>query len=127
MYNRIKNKKDMNNNIIKSLRRTLFCTVAAAAVTIGFTACADDALVTQNTPAPANVGGYKLSIPANMGGGGTRAIALMSQKMRKAIKYISMMEEKVIKRLSSILMLMERQPICVVRLMPSDQGKVGRM
>ncbi len=69
----------MNNNIIKSLRRTLFCTVAAAAVTIGFTACADDALVTQNTPAPANVGGYKLSIPANMGGGGTRAIAYNSE------------------------------------------------
>ena len=78
MYNRIKNKKDMNNNIIKSLRRTLFCTVAAAAVTIGFTACADDALVTQNTPAPANVNGYKFSIPANMGGG-TRAIAYNSE------------------------------------------------
>ena len=68
----------MNNNIIKSLRRTLFCTVAAAAVTIGFTACADDALVTQNTPAPANVNGYKFSIPANMGGG-TRAIAYNSE------------------------------------------------
>ena len=69
----------MNNNIIKSLRRSLFCTVAAAVVTIGFTACADDSLVTQNTPAPANVGGYKLSIPANMGGGGTRAIAYNSE------------------------------------------------
>lgn len=69
----------MNNNIIKSLRRSLFCTVAAAAVAIGFTACADDSLVTQNTPAPANVGGYKLSIPANMGGGGTRAIAYNSE------------------------------------------------
>ena len=68
----------MNNNIIKSLRRTLFCTVAAAAVTIGFTACADDALVTQNTPAPANVSGYQFSIPANMGGG-TRAIAYNSE------------------------------------------------
>ena len=69
----------MINNIIKSLRRSLFCTVAAAVVTIGFTACADDSLVTQNTPAPANVGGYKLSIPANMGGGGTRAIAYNSE------------------------------------------------
>jgi hypothetical protein len=68
----------MNNNIIKSLRRTLLCTVAAAVVTIGFTACADDALVTQNTPAPANVNGYKFSIPANMGGG-TRAIAYNSE------------------------------------------------
>ena len=65
----------MNNNIIKSLRRTLLCTVAAAAVTIGFTACADDALVTQNANAPSNANGYKFSIPANMGGGGTRAIA----------------------------------------------------
>ena len=65
----------MNNNIIKSLRRTLLCTVAAAAVTIGFTACADEVLSTQNTTAPANVSGYKFSIPANMGGGGTRAIA----------------------------------------------------
>ena len=68
----------MNNNIIKSLRRSLFCTVAAAVVTIGFTACADDSLVTQNTPAPANVNGYKFSIPANMGGG-TRAIAYNSE------------------------------------------------
>lgn len=68
----------MNNNIIKSLRRSLFCIVAAAVVTIGFTACADDALVTQNTPAPANVNGYKFSIPANMGGG-TRAIAYNSE------------------------------------------------
>ena len=65
----------MNNNMIKSLRRTLLCTVAAAAVTIGFTACADDALVTQNANAPSNANGYKFSIPANMGGGGTRAIA----------------------------------------------------
>ena len=112
----------MNNNIIKSLRRSLFCTVAAAVVTIGFTACADDSLVTQNTPAPANVAIMmpRLRHP-------TGYLFIMSQKMRKAIKYISMMEEKVMKRLSSILMLMERQPICVVRLMPSDQGKVGRM
>jgi len=63
----------MNNNIIKSLRRTLLCTVAAAAVTIGFTACADDAFTTQNTTAPAN--GYKVIIPAGIGGGDTRAIA----------------------------------------------------
>ena len=73
MYNRTKKNKDMNNNIIKSLRRTLLCTVAAAAVTIGFTACADEVLSTQNTTAPAN--GYKVIIPANIGGGGTRAIA----------------------------------------------------
>lgn len=69
----LKNNKDMNNNIIKSLRRTLLCTVAAAAVTIGFTACADDAFTTQNTTAPAN--GYKVIIPAGIGGGDTRAIA----------------------------------------------------
>ena len=65
----------MNNNIIKRLRRTLLCTVAAAAVAIGFTACADETLTTQNTTAPVNGNGYKFSIPANMGGGGTRAIA----------------------------------------------------
>ena len=63
----------MNNNIIKRLRRTLLCTVAAAAVAIGFTACAEDTFVTQNTTAPAD--GYKVVIPANIGGGGTRAIA----------------------------------------------------
>lgn len=68
----------MNNNIIKSLRRTLLCSVAAAVVTIGFTACADDALVTQNANAPSNANGYKFSIPANMGGG-TRAIAYNSE------------------------------------------------
>ena len=67
----------MNNNIIKSLRRTLLCTVAAAAVTIGFTACADEAFTTQNTTAPAN--GYQVIIPSNMGGGDTRAIAYNSE------------------------------------------------
>ena len=69
----------MNNNIIKRLRRTLLCTVAAAAVAIGFTACADETLTTQNTTAPVNGNGYKFSIPANMGGGGTRAIAYNSE------------------------------------------------
>jgi hypothetical protein len=69
----------MNNNIIKSLRRTVLCTVAAAAVAIGFTACADDSLVTQNANTPANGNGYKFSIPANMGGGDTRAIAYNSE------------------------------------------------
>jgi len=70
----------MNNNIIKSLRRTLLCTVAAAAVAIGFTACVDDSIVTQNaTTAPANGTSYKFSIPANMGGGDTRAIAYNSE------------------------------------------------
>jgi len=73
MYNRTKKNKDMNNNIIKSLRRTLLCTVAAAAVSIGFTACADETFTTQNANVPAN--GYKLSISANMGGGETRTIA----------------------------------------------------
>ena len=67
----------MNNNIIKSLRRTLLCTVAAAAVTIGFTACADEAFTTQNTTEPAN--GYQVIIPSNMGGGDTRAIAYNSE------------------------------------------------
>ena len=109
----------MINNIIKSLRRSLFCTVAAAVVTIGFTACADDSLVLPIIARRA-IMMPRLRHP-------TGYLFIMSQKMRKAIKYISMMEEKVMKRLSSILMLMERQPICVVRLMPSDQGKVGRM
>ena len=75
MYNRTKKNKDMNNNIIKSLRRTLLCTVAAAAVTIGFTACADETFTTQNANAPANDNGYKLIVPSNIGGGDTRAIA----------------------------------------------------
>jgi len=65
----------MNNNIIKSLRRTLLCTVAAATVTIGFTACADETFTTQNANAPANDNGYKLIVPSNIGGGDTRAIA----------------------------------------------------
>ena len=70
----------MNNNIIKSLRRTLLCTVAAATVTIGFTACADETFITQNTPAPANNGTvYKVTIPANIGGGDTRAVAYNSE------------------------------------------------
>ena len=69
----------MNNNIIKSLRRTLFCTVAAAAVTIGFTACADEMFETQNVTAPANGNGYKISIAANIGSGDTRAVAYNSE------------------------------------------------
>lgn len=79
MYNRTKMNKDMNNNIIKSLRRTLLCTVAAAAVTIGFTACADEMFETQNVTAPANGNGYKISIAANIGEGGTRAVAYNSE------------------------------------------------
>ena len=75
MYNRTKKNKDMNNNIIKSLRRTLLCTVAAAAVSIGFTACADETFITQDSPAPVNGNGYKLIVPSNIGGGDTRAIA----------------------------------------------------
>jgi len=67
----------MNNNIIKSLRRTLLNTVAAAVVSIGFTACADEIFETQNSTAPANT--YKVSIPASIGGGDTRAIAYNSQ------------------------------------------------
>ena len=67
----------MNNNIIKSLRRTLLCTVSAAAVAIGFTACADETFTTQNTTVPAN--GYQVIIPSNMGGGDTRAIAYNSE------------------------------------------------
>ena len=65
----------MNNNMIKSLRRTLLCTVAAAAVSIGFTACADETFITQDSPAPVNGNGYKLIVPSNIGGGDTRAIA----------------------------------------------------
>ena len=67
----------MNNNILKSLRQAMFCTAAAAIVSIGFTACADDTFMTQNTTAPAD--GYKVSIPANIGSGGTRAIAYNSE------------------------------------------------
>ena len=66
----------MNNNILKSLRYTLLCTVAAV-VSIGFTACADEMFETQNVTAPAD--GYKICIAANMGGGQTRAIAYNSQ------------------------------------------------
>lgn len=73
----LKKNKDMNNNIIKSLRRTLLNTVAAAVVSIGFTACADEIFETQNNTAPANT--YKISIPASIGGGDTRAIAYNSQ------------------------------------------------
>ena len=69
----------MNNIIIKSLRRTLFCTVAAAAVTIGFSACADEMFETQNVTAPANGNGYKINIAANIGEGGTRAVAYNSE------------------------------------------------
>ena len=69
----------MNNNIIKSLRRTLLCTVAAAAVTIGFTACADEMFETQNVTPPANGNGYKINIAANIGSGGTRAVAYNSE------------------------------------------------
>ena len=69
----------MNNNIIKSLRRTLLCTVAAAAVTIGFTACADEMFETQNVTAPANGNGYKINIAANIGSGDTRAVAYNSE------------------------------------------------
>ena len=79
MYNRTKMNKDMNNNIIKSLRRTLLCTVAAAAVTIGFTACADEMFETQNVTAPANGNGYKINIAANIGSGDTRAVAYNSE------------------------------------------------
>lgn len=77
MYNRTKKNEDMNNNILKSLRQAMFCTAAAAVVSIGFTACADELFETQNTTAPAD--GYKVSIPANIGSGGTRAIAYNSE------------------------------------------------
>ena len=77
MYNRTKKNEDMNNNILKSLRQAMFCTAAAAIVSIGFTACADDTFMTQNTTAPAD--GYQVCIPANIGGGSTRAIAYNSE------------------------------------------------
>ena len=69
----------MNNNIIKSLRRTVLGTVAAAAVAIGFTACAEDTFTTQNTPSSANGYNYELIVPSDMGGGMTRAIAYNSE------------------------------------------------
>ena len=69
----------MNNDIIKSLRRTLLRTVAAAAVAIGFTACSDEIFTAQNTTAPTNGNGYKVIIPSSMGGGDTRAIAYSSE------------------------------------------------
>jgi uncharacterized protein YjdB len=65
----------MNNNIIKSLRQTLLCTVAAAAVSIGFMACSsDETFVTQNATATAPAQSYRVIVPANMGVGETRAI-----------------------------------------------------
>ena len=67
----------MNNNILKSLRQAMFYTAAAAIVSIGFTACADDTFMTQNTTAPAD--GYQVCIPANIGSGDTRAISYNSE------------------------------------------------
>ena len=64
----------MNNNIIKSLRRTLLNTVAAAVVSIGFTACADEMFETQNASTSTNGNIYKFNIPASMGKGDSRAI-----------------------------------------------------
>ena len=65
----------MNNNIIKSLRQTLLCTVAAAAVSIGFMACSsDETFVTQNATVTAPAQAYRVIVPANMGVGETRAI-----------------------------------------------------
>jgi hypothetical protein len=65
----------MNNNIIKSLRQTLLCTVAAASVSIGFMACSsDETFVTQNATATAPAQAYRVIVPANMGVGETRAI-----------------------------------------------------
>ena len=63
----------MNNKILKSLRHTMLSTVAAAIVSIGFTACSDEMTLTKNSSAPAD--GYKVCIPASIGGGETRAIA----------------------------------------------------
>ena len=64
--------KDMNNKIV-GLRRTMFC-IAAAVVSIGFTACSDEMYETQNATTSANGNVYKFSIPASMGKGDTRAI-----------------------------------------------------
>lgn len=67
----------MNNKILKSLRHTMLSTVAAAIVSIGFTACSDEMTLTKNSSAPAD--GYQVCIPASIGGGETRAIAYNSE------------------------------------------------
>ena len=67
----------MNNNIFKSMRRSLLFAIAATVVIIGFTACSEDTIMTQDATAPAN--SYKVVIPANMGGKDTRAIAYNSE------------------------------------------------
>ena len=67
----------MNNMMIKSLRHTLACTIAAAAVSVGFMACSDETFMMQDTTAPAD--GYKVSIQASIGSGDTRAIDYNSE------------------------------------------------
>lgn len=69
--------KDMNNIIFKSERKAILSTIAAVAVSIGFTACSEDNLAEQAPTMPS--GGYQVCIPANMGGAVTRAISYNSE------------------------------------------------
>ena len=105
----------MNNNIIKSLRRTVLGTVAAAAVAIGFTACAEDTFMTQNGAASANGNSYKISIPANIGGGDTLCLKLPTTSLCMISLKMRMAEKKKMMgglgQLFSILMQMVKLPI----------------
>ena len=74
---KLRSAKDMNNIIFKSERKAILSTIAAVAVSIGFTACSEDNFVEQAPTVPS--GGYQVCIPANMGGAVTRAIAYNSE------------------------------------------------
>ena len=74
---KLRSAKDMNNIIFKSERKAILSTIAAVAVSIGFTACSEDNLAEQAPTMPS--GGYQVCIPANMGGAVTRAIAYNSE------------------------------------------------
>lgn len=63
----------MNDNILKNLRQAMSAIATAAVVSIGFTACSEEAFMEQTPAAPAH--GYQVSIPASRGGATTRAIA----------------------------------------------------
>ena len=74
---KLRSAKDMNNIIFKIERKAILSTIAAVAVSIGFTACSEDNFAEQAPTMPS--GGYQVCIPANIGGGVTRAIAYNSE------------------------------------------------
>ena len=74
---KLRSAKDMNKIIFKIERKAILSTIAAVAVSIGFTACSEENFVEQAPTVPS--GGYQVCIPANIGGGVTRAIAYNSE------------------------------------------------